>query len=109
MSSYPQSLDTPRLERAILRGARLERAILSEAHLGGAFLNDAHLEGAFLIRARLEGVDLRLAKGLKQGQIEMAFGDAATQLPEGLTRPARWTAATGGGAAPAEPKPPDLP
>jgi hypothetical protein len=27
----------------------------------------------------------------------------------GLTRPARWTAAGGGGAAPAEPKSPDLP
>ena len=74
-------------------GGHVERANLTLAHLELAFLRGAHLEGA----------DLRAAAGLTQAQIELALGDAATGLPAGLTRPARWPAATGGGAAPAKP------
>jgi hypothetical protein len=72
------------------REAVLRRADLFWAHLKGANLNGAHLEGANLYRARLEGANLSLATGLIQEQVDAAFGDASTKLPEGLTRPAHW-------------------
>jgi uncharacterized protein YjbI with pentapeptide repeats len=64
--------------------------IEQDAHLEGAFLSEAHLEGAFLKDAHLEGANLMGANGLTQAQIDAAFGNAATKLPEGLTRPAHW-------------------
>jgi len=98
------------LEGARLRGARLERAILHRAHLEGAHLREAHLEGADLSEAclkganlylahlneadlneaHLEGVHLRNTYGLTQGQLNTAFGDDETVLPDGLSRPAHW-------------------
>lgn len=88
------------LERAVLTLARLERATLDKAHLDGAFLIGAHLEGAKLVRAHLEraslieahleGADLSRATGLTQEQIEAAYGDRKTVLPEGLKYPAHW-------------------
>ena len=55
-----QSLDSPDLQGADLRGANLRRAFLSgadlrKARLGGADLSFARLEGAYLDYARLEG------------------------------------------------------
>jgi uncharacterized protein YjbI with pentapeptide repeats len=99
-----------RLEGALLNGAHLERTILLNAHLKGANLlnahleganlggarlegaifGKAHLEGANLTGARLEGTDLREVTGLVQAQIDEAFGNAATKLPEGLARPPHW-------------------
>jgi uncharacterized protein YjbI with pentapeptide repeats len=85
------------LEGAGLHQAHLERAYLGEAHLEravlfeGADLDGAHLEGAYLHGAHLDGADLSAADGLTQEQIDEAIGDAETQLPEGLTRPAHWT------------------
>jgi len=79
------------LRSADLRGVHLEGALLVQAHLEGADLVEAHLEGADLIGAHLEGADLSSAEGLTQAQVHMAFGDAETKLPKGLTRPARWT------------------
>ena len=98
-----------RISKAPTSSGRISKAPppgrISNAPLRGASRTrrppGAHLEGANLCEAHLEGADLRAADGLTQAQIEAAYGDAATQLPEGLTRPARWTAATGGGAAPA--------
>jgi len=90
-----------RLKGALLNGAHLEEAILSEARLEGAVLNGANLEGASLYDAclegahlykaclegaHLEGADLSGAKKLIQSQIEVAYGDNATVLPEGLKR-----------------------
>jgi hypothetical protein len=86
------------LEGASLSWAHLERAFLRIAHLEGAVLAEAHLEDADLRWAHLEGADLRGADGLTQGQIEAAYGDAATRLPAGLTRPAHWTAPGGANA-----------
>jgi uncharacterized protein YjbI with pentapeptide repeats len=100
------------LDGADLRGAHLNGADLRGAHLNGANLSRAHLDGACLrfanlsrerldhvdlslanlSEARLDGADLRRAEGLTQAQIDPAFGDVKTELPEGLTRPARWTA-----------------
>ena len=88
------------LEGAVLDGAHLEGAVLIEAHLEGAVLIKAHLEGAVLIKAKFEGAILSGAhleraglthtEGLTQEQLDSAFGDTATVLPEGLTRPAHW-------------------
>jgi uncharacterized protein YjbI with pentapeptide repeats len=86
-------LNDAHLERAALVGTHLEGANLMWAHLEGARLSWAHFEGANLFDAHLEGADsLRWAVGLTQAQIDVAFGDAATRLPDGLTRPARWGA-----------------
>lgn len=89
------------LERAGLRGANLEGADLTWAHLNGANLSATVLNGAVLFETDLEGTslgsahiertDLSRAIGLTQAQIDQAFGDAETQLPKGLTRPAHWT------------------
>ncbi len=100
------------LERANLTGAWLERANLTDAWLieanltdaglgganltdaglGGANLTDARVGGANLTRAGLGGANLTDAGGLTQAQVEAALGDAATRLPAGLERPARWAA-----------------
>ena len=91
----------------VLSGADLGGAVLSDANLCGADLIDADLSGALLVRADLCGADctranfahahlhsaaLKDARNLDQAQIESAFGDEATRLPEGLTRPPAWTA-----------------
>jgi hypothetical protein len=77
------------LEGGPLRGARLEGVNLAGARMKGAF-PEAHLEGAWLAGAHLDG-----AVGLTQS----AVGDDRTILPEGLTRPAHWPAATLNAAA----------
>jgi len=55
-------------------------------------LTRAWLEGANLTGAVLRGANLTRAQGLTQAQVEAALGDAATRLPAGLERPARWAA-----------------
>lgn len=98
-----------RLGRALLVGAHLEGANLSGAHLEGAELAAAHLEGANLTGAHLEGADLTAAHlegatlrgthleraelnaahltdavNLTRKQIEQAFTDEKTRLPDYL-------------------------
>ena len=89
------------LERAHLEGANLKDADLTAAHLDGAFLSGA-LGGAHLEGAHLDDADLAGAKGLTQAQIDAAYGNAVTKLPNALTRPARWTAPEGA-ATPTKP------
>jgi uncharacterized protein YjbI with pentapeptide repeats len=81
------------LERADLRGAHLYRASLSGAHLERADLRGAHFERPSLSGAHLDGADLSSAKGLSATQLALTDGDALTQLPEGMARPAHWPAA----------------
>jgi uncharacterized protein YjbI with pentapeptide repeats len=95
-------LSGARLDMADLSGARLDKANLSGAQLVGAKLLDAALRDADLSGAQLDGADLRRALGLTQPQLDAARGNAETQLPAGLGRPARWAAA----APPASPGPP---
>jgi hypothetical protein len=83
-------LSRTHLEGAQLMLAHLDEARLVDTHLEGARLMQAHLEGAFLIRAHLEGADLEGVTGLKQEQLDRAYGNAETRLPEGMTRPAHW-------------------
>ncbi|MGV6838971.1 MAG: pentapeptide repeat-containing protein [Planktomarina sp.] len=83
------------LQKADLRKAQLQKANLSgaqlqRANLSGAQLQRADLSGAQLQGANLCGADMTDATGLTQDQINSAFGDAATKLPEGLTRPSHW-------------------
>jgi uncharacterized protein YjbI with pentapeptide repeats len=78
------------LRMARLPDANLKRANLGRAKLQGALLIRAKLQGADLGKANLEradlaGADLTDAKGLTQKQLDEAFGDDNTKLPEGLT------------------------
>lgn len=75
----------PRPYEVNLAGAKIPGADLTVAYLEHANLTETNLEGASLAAAHLEAADLG------EGQIDKAFGDAETKLPEGLTRPAHWT------------------
>ena len=66
----------------------LWQAQLQDAQLTGAQLQDADLRGARLQGAYLEGANLTSVKDLTQDELNMAFIDENTKLPEGLTRPA---------------------
>jgi len=45
------------------------------------------LEGSYMFLTRIEGVDLSSLKTLKQWQIDMACGNEATILPQGISNP----------------------
>src|SRR5215208_5696668 len=101
-------LEGTNLQAAILDGANLQavdlrRANLQEADLQAAILQGANLQEATLPGATLPGAILEDARGLTQEQIEQAFGDETTTLPEPLYPPGRWRlaarAGTLGGAA----------
>jgi uncharacterized protein YjbI with pentapeptide repeats len=83
-------LKNTNLEGAFLNGAELQGATLDGANLKGAFLNRANLEGVLLDVAYLKGADLSEAKNLESWQLETAFGDSTTLLPDGIEAPARW-------------------
>jgi len=81
---------------ADLRGARLAGADLRSALLIGADLRAADLRTADLLGADLRGADLRAADltnalFLTPSQVRSAVGDAASRVPDGLSRPAHWT------------------
>jgi uncharacterized membrane protein (DUF485 family) len=97
-------LDDAQLQGAVLRGAQLKRAVLRNAQLQGADLRDAQLEDAELDGAQLQGADLRQARGLTQAQLEAARGNAETQLPAGLERPASWPDTAPPPASPGPPR-----
>ena len=73
-------------------GRAFRESFLHGAYLGGATLVGAHLANAILEDAHLEGVDLSNTLGLEGKQLDRAHGDATTMLPQGLPRPAHWTA-----------------
>ena len=62
-----------------LSGADLSRAFLLGANLGGTFLLGTNLSGA-----NLRGADLSGAKDLTQEQIDSAFMNKDTKLPDYL-------------------------
>ncbi|HYP57803.1 MAG TPA: pentapeptide repeat-containing protein, partial [Beijerinckia sp.] len=84
------SLGGARLKGSSLYGADLEGAELYWVELDDAELDDAHLEGASLEGAWLFRAHLKGAKDLTQAQLESAYGDETTELPEGLSRPSHW-------------------
>ncbi|HTE19947.1 MAG TPA: pentapeptide repeat-containing protein [Armatimonadota bacterium] len=72
------------LADADLSGARLGGASLRGTDLQGAILHRADLTGADLYGARLQGADLTEAVGLTREQIDPAFVDRQTRLPDYL-------------------------
>jgi uncharacterized protein YjbI with pentapeptide repeats len=79
-----------KLAGANLRGANLRGAYLIAADLTGADLRAADLIGADFRDADLSGADLTGSIFLTQSQLNAAKGDATTELPRTLTRPAHW-------------------
>ena len=73
------------LTDASLRFANVARVDFRDSNLAGV-----DFTGAYTYRTRLEGVDLTTATGLTQVQIDLACGDAATVLADGLTEPPSW-------------------
>lgn len=89
------SLQNASLEHAFLVGATIERASLVEANLKCAVLDGVSFVGSSLDLANMEETlvecaDFTGATGLSQEQLNKAFGDVHTILPDKLTRPARW-------------------
>lgn len=72
------------LEGARLRGANLAGTDLQQANLRGADLTGADLTGAMVWLAHLEGANLEGAVGVTREQVEAAYKDEDTKLPEGL-------------------------
>ena len=111
-------LQEARLQGADLRWAQMQGADLQEARLQGADLRWAQMQGAFLREAQMQGAEMQGADlmwaeidtstafsetqwvslkavaippgVLTQGQINSAFGDASTGLPDDLQRPDHW-------------------
>lgn len=104
-----------RMEGVFLRYARMEGAVLFDARMEGADLTFARIEGADLCRARMEWADLRGARfdastdwegallraasvpsvdfantRISADQVNSAFGDGSTTLPDTIPRPAHW-------------------
>jgi uncharacterized protein YjbI with pentapeptide repeats/DNA-binding CsgD family transcriptional regulator len=84
------SLSIANLERASLNGADLSRANLQGANFMGASLLEVDLAESNLQGTKLRGADLTNAKNLELQQIESAYGDSTTILPENIERPAHW-------------------
>jgi uncharacterized protein YjbI with pentapeptide repeats len=62
----------------------MEFALLAKTALRGANLHAADLSGALLDGAVLSRADLRGTEGLTQAQIDRAYCNSRTRLPEGL-------------------------
>ena len=76
------------LQFADLTRARLPHASLADADLEGAVLDTVDLTRATLSGARLVAADLQKGVvGLTQEQLDEAWGDSQTRLPEGMTIP----------------------
>jgi uncharacterized protein YjbI with pentapeptide repeats len=78
------------LQKAMLQGANIQGALLQGAYLQKAMLQGANLQRAYLRGAYLQGADLRNTLDLTDGQLEQAYGDQHTLLPDNLKRPAHW-------------------
>lgn len=81
-------------QKANLSGVNFSLANLSRADLTGATTGGTlNFDKAFMFRTRIEGLDLSSSKGLQQAQLDLACGDSATKLPQGLTSPSNWPCA----------------
>jgi uncharacterized protein YjbI with pentapeptide repeats len=76
----------------MLRDADLRGALLIRADMRGQDLGRADLLGADLRDADLRGSDLTLTLFLSQSQVNAAHGNDDTGIPDGLRRPAHWSA-----------------
>ena len=69
---------------ANFKGATFRGADLSGANLAHANLDGADMTGAKMTITSIKGTDLTHVKGLTQGQLDTACGDAETKAPAGL-------------------------
>jgi Pentapeptide repeats (8 copies) len=79
------------LRRASLTGVSLRNANLTEAHLENAFLSGSDMEGADLTRAHLEGAYMLGVDGLTFQQLESAYINEETKLPDHVSKRQRDT------------------
>lgn len=74
-----------------LKGVNLSFTDISRTNLTNISIDENFtLEGSYMFLTRIEGVDLSSLKTLKQWQIDMACGNDATILPQGISRPNSW-------------------
>ncbi|MGB5960209.1 MAG: pentapeptide repeat-containing protein [Coleofasciculaceae cyanobacterium] len=84
------SLVETNLQEANLIKADLQEANLGGANMHGASLYRANLRGAILMGANLKQANLTEAQHLEPQQLELAYGDSETLLPQGFTQPTHW-------------------
>ena len=72
------------MENAIMWGVNLEGANIDDAHLEGANFWEANFEGARISGAHLQGASLLNVNGLTQYQLDGAYIDESTVLPEDI-------------------------
>lgn len=73
---------------AVFGGASFSGANLTNASFVGVHLEGANFAGATLSGTDFSGAEMGTARGLTQGRLSQACGDAATRLPRGLHIPA---------------------
>ena len=78
------------LDRTVLINTQFVEAILVATDFTLSNLDSVNFKGAFLDRANLVGADMTGTQNLTQEQINKAFGDGGTNLPEHLTAPPHW-------------------
>lgn len=78
------NLSIANLYGARFTGASFKNADLTDAILVGGSFDGANFSGANLTRANISGAEMSRARGLTQGQLNKACGDASTELPSGL-------------------------
>ncbi|BAY26307.1 pentapeptide repeat-containing protein [Calothrix sp. NIES-2100] len=81
---------TANLQQANLYEANLEQANFYEANLQDTILTGTNLKQAIFQKARIFGADMTRCENLDLQQLELAFGDRTTVLPETLEIPETW-------------------
>ncbi|BAY07679.1 pentapeptide repeat-containing protein [Calothrix sp. NIES-2098] len=81
---------TANLQQANLYEANLEQANFYEANLQEAILTGTNLNQAILQKAKIFGADMTRCENLESAQLELAFGDRTTLLPENVEIPESW-------------------
>jgi len=79
-----------RLTNAKMPRANMTNVSLVDVDLRCGYLEAANLTDADLSGAQLYGANLRQAEGLTQDQLDRAYGDEDTVLPEDLSTPPSW-------------------
>ncbi|MEH1864053.1 MAG: pentapeptide repeat-containing protein [Nostoc sp.] len=87
---FEANFEGSNLQDANLIGSNLQNAKLAGANLEGVLLSTANLQDANLQETNLFRANLSGCENLELQQIEQAFGDRTTILPENLNIPQHW-------------------